>query len=126
MPLHRLFLTLSACSGLPAVAFGAFGAHGLKNRLPTELMDVWHTAVQYQFWHTLILFAVGALLGQGMQSRLLIASGWLFASGILIFSGSLYLLALSGMRWLGAVTPVGGMCWLLAWACLAFASARGA
>ncbi len=121
-----LFITLAAASGWLAVTLGAFGAHALKSRLPADLLAIWQTAVQYQFWHTLALFGVGILLAQGsFSSRALIASGWLFACGILVFSGSLYMLALTNIRWLGAITPVGGALWLAAWACLCRAALRG-
>jgi uncharacterized membrane protein YgdD (TMEM256/DUF423 family) len=125
-----IFITIASISGFLAVALGAFGAHGLKNRLPADLMAVWQTAVQYQFWHTLALFGVGILLTQGLQSQHLTSkwlstSGWLFTVGIVIFSGSLYVLALSGIRWLGAITPIGGALWLVAWACLCYASTKG-
>ncbi|HQQ63809.1 MAG TPA: DUF423 domain-containing protein [Pseudomonadales bacterium] len=126
MKLPSLFITLAAASGLLAVALGAFGAHALKARLPADLLAIWQTAVQYQFWHTLALFGVGILLAQGsFSSRALAASGWLFAGGILIFSGSLYVLALTNIRWLGAITPVGGALWLAAWACLCRAASQG-
>lgn len=121
----NLFIALASASGFVAVALGAFGAHGLKQRLPPDLLAVWQTAVQYQFWHTLALFGVAILLSHGEQSRPLTASGWLFASGILIFSGSLYLLCLSNQRWLGAITPIGGALWLLGWACLCYSALRG-
>lgn len=119
------FIACAAISGFVAVALGAFGAHGLKNHLSADLMAVWQTAVQYQFWHTLALFGVGILLMQGFQSRLLTASGWLFLAGIVLFSGSLYALCLSGVRWLGAITPIGGTLWLLAWGCLVYAGFKG-
>jgi uncharacterized membrane protein YgdD (TMEM256/DUF423 family) len=122
MPLSSSpFILLAAISGFLAVALGAFGAHGLKDRLPADLLAVWQTAVQYQFWHTLALLAVGILLAQGTQARALSVSGWLFAAGIAMFSGSLYVLCLSGIRWLGAITPIGGVLWLIAWGCLAYA-----
>lgn len=120
----RLFLTLAAFSGLLAVVLGAFGAHGLKQRLPADLMAVYQTGVQYHFWHTLALLGVGILLLQGVQGKLLVASGWLFAAGIVLFSGSLYVLAISGVRWLGAITPIGGVLWIVGWACLALAAWR--
>lgn len=126
MPLPSLFIALAAGSGFLAVALGAFGAHGLKHRLPADLMAVWQTAVQYQFWHTLALFGVALWLAHGQSGRSLVASGWLFAAGILVFSGSLYLLCLSGQRWLGAVTPIGGTLWLAGWACLLHAAIKGA
>jgi len=131
VPTAQLFIAMASISGFLAVGFGAFGAHGLKNRLPAELLDVWHTAAQYQFWHTLVLLGIGILLSQGsslqnFQSKYLVVSGWLFAAGILIFSGSLYFLCLSGVRWLGAITPIGGTLWLAAWACLCYSAIKSA
>lgn len=122
----HIFIAIASASGFFAVMLGAFGAHALKNRLPADLMAIWQTAVQYQFWHTLALLGVGILLTQGIQSKSLTASGWLFTAGIVVFSGSLYILSLSGIRWLGAITPVGGALWLAAWACLCYAATRGA
>jgi uncharacterized membrane protein YgdD (TMEM256/DUF423 family) len=122
----NLFLALAAANGFLAVALGAFGAHGLKNRLSPDLMAIWHTAVQYHFWHTLALFGVATYLFQNNTSKILVCSGWLFAAGILIFSGSLYLLCLTGQRWLGAVTPIGGTLWLLAWGCLCYSAVNQA
>ena len=115
------FLTLAATSGLLAVAFGAFGAHALRNRLDTYAMDIFETAVQYQFYHSLALLCVGLLALNQPGMVLLKSSGWLFVVGIVIFSGSLYLLSLTGLRWLGAVTPVGGLALIAGWACLAAA-----
>ncbi|HSC75256.1 MAG TPA: DUF423 domain-containing protein [Pseudomonadales bacterium] len=131
MPTAQLFIVMASISGFLAVVLGAFGAHGLKNRLAPDLMDVWHTAVQYQFWHTLVLLGLGILLLQGallqnFQAKYLVASGWLFAAGIVIFCGSLYILCLSGVRWLGAITPVGGVLWLAAWACLCYSAFKSA
>ena len=123
-PLHP-FIALAAANGLLAVALGAFGAHGLKNRLPADLLAVWQTAVQYHFWHTLALFGIGILLSHGHTTRLLHTSGWLMLAGIVLFSGSLYLLCLSGVRWLGAITPIGGTLWLIAWGCLCYAAWKG-
>jgi uncharacterized membrane protein YgdD (TMEM256/DUF423 family) len=120
----RWFITAAAVSGFLAVAIGAFGAHGLKQRLSPDLMAVYQTGVQYHFWHTLALLAVGIMLSVGLQNRWLVASGGLFAGGIVLFSGSLYLLALTGIRGLGAITPLGGLLWLVAWACLAYGSWR--
>ena len=129
MPTAQLFIAMASISGFLAVGFGAFGAHGLKNRLSAELLDVWHTAAQYQFWHTLALLGIGILLSQGsqlpnLQAKYLVISGWLFTAGIVIFSGSLYILCLSGVRWLGAITPIGGTLWLAAWACLCYSALK--
>lgn len=126
MPTAQLFIVIASISGFLAVVLGAFGAHGLKNRLTPDLMDTWHTAVQYHFWHTLALLGIGILLNQGLPPKWLTLSGWLFTTGIVIFSGSLYILCLSGVRWLGAITPIGGTLWLAAWACLCYSAAKGA
>ena len=115
------FLSLAAASGMLAVAFGAFGAHALRNRLDAYAMDIFETAVQYQFYHSLALLGVGLLALNQPGMALLKSSGWLFVVGIVIFSGSLYLLSLTGLRWLGAVTPVGGLALIAGWACLAAA-----
>ena len=104
-----------------AVALGAFGAHALKARLAPDMAAVWQTAVQYHAWHALALLAVGILLAQDPGCAGLVWSGWLFAAGIVLFSGSLYALALTGLRGLGAVTPLGGVAWLGGWAALAWA-----
>lgn len=118
------FLFVAALSGFLAVALGAFGAHGLKARLSEDMMAVYQTAVQYHFYHTLALLAVAVLLAGGLQSAALRAGGWLFAAGIVVFSGSLYALALSGVRVLGAVTPLGGLLFLAGWVALAAAAYR--
>ncbi|MGB0466873.1 MAG: DUF423 domain-containing protein [Pontibacterium sp.] len=116
----RFFLFCASVSGFTAVALGAFGAHGLRGRLPSHLMDVFQTAVQYQFYHTLALLAVVLLACTGVtySERALSLAGWGFLIGILLFSGSLYLLALTGTHWLGAVTPIGGLAFLTGWAAL--------
>ena len=90
------------------------------------MLAVWHTAVQYQAWHALALLACGLLMAQRRERapRMLRAAAWLFAAGIVLFSGSLYALALTGERWLGAITPLGGVAFLAGWAALAWAAAR--
>ena len=118
----KLFITLASLSGMLAVAFGAFGAHALKGRLDDYAQGVFQTAVQYHFYHSLALLAVGVIAISYPQATLLRSSGWLFVVGIIIFSGSLYLLSLSGLRWLGAVTPLGGLAFIAGWGCLAAAS----
>ncbi|TNF33949.1 MAG: DUF423 domain-containing protein [Gammaproteobacteria bacterium] len=120
----QLFIGLAGVSGFLAVALGAFGAHALKQRLPEDLLAIYHTAVQYQFWHTAALLAVGLLLLHFPQQVLLKYSGWAFVAGVVIFSGSLYVLAFTGTRWLGAITPIGGVAFLLGWALLALAMFR--
>lgn len=119
----QFFLAASAISGFIAVALGAFGAHALKQRLSADMLAVYETAVQYHFYHTLALLAVAALMVGGAQGLKL--SAVLFLVGTLIFSGSLYALALSGVKILGAVTPIGGLCLLAGWACLTYTAIKG-
>jgi uncharacterized membrane protein YgdD (TMEM256/DUF423 family) len=114
----RFFLTAGALMGFLGVALGAFGAHGLRGRLEPRMLEIFHTGVTYQMYHTLALIAFGALLHWYPANKLLIASGYSFLVGILIFSGSLYILALTGIGWLGAITPLGGLAFLLGWALL--------
>lgn len=118
----KLFITLASLSGMFAVILGAFGAHALKSRFDAYALGVWETAVQYHFYHALALLAVGVLALSQPQTTLLKSSGWLFLVGTLVFSGSLYILALTGTKWLGAVTPLGGLAFIGGWACLATAS----
>ncbi|MHA7815860.1 MAG: DUF423 domain-containing protein [Pseudohaliea sp.] len=118
----KLFLSLGALAGLLAVAFGAFGAHALRGRLDDYARGVFETAVQYHFYHALALALVGVLLLSQPATALLKSSGWLFLIGIAVFSGSLYLLAITGIKWLGAVTPIGGLAFIAGWGCLAAAA----
>jgi uncharacterized membrane protein YgdD (TMEM256/DUF423 family) len=117
----RVFISLAALSGCLAVAFGAFGAHALKDRLSGDMLQVFQTGVSYQMYHALALLAVGVLLARfsSQGSTLLSAAGWLFVAGSVLFSGSLYLLSLTGTTWLGAITPLGGVAFLLGWLALA-------
>ncbi len=115
----KLFITLASLSGMLAVLLGAFGAHALKGRLDDYALGVFETAVQYHFNHSLALLAVGILAMSQPQTLLLKSSGWLFLLGIVVFSGSLYLLSITGERWLGAITPLGGLAFIAGWACLA-------
>lgn len=117
----QLSFVLGALGGLLSVAFGAFGAHALRDRLDAYSLGVYETAVQYQFYHSLALLVTALLLVQFPTSTLLKSSVLLFLLGILVFSGSLYILSFSGMRWLGAVTPLGGLAFIAAWGCLAAA-----
>ena len=112
-----LFLRLAAASAFIVVGLGAFGAHGLRSMLDAARLGTWETAVQYQMFHVLALLVVG-LLARDHESVLLRWSGWSFVLGTLLFSGSLYVLALTGLRWLGMITPLGGVCFLLGWALL--------
>jgi uncharacterized membrane protein YgdD (TMEM256/DUF423 family) len=120
----RLALTLAASLLLVAVAAGAFGAHALKATLSPEAQAVYQTAVQYQFWHALGLLGVAILLTLRPANGSLAVAAWLLVTGTLLFSGSLYLLAITGMRGLGAVTPFGGLAWIGAWAMLIRAAWR--
>jgi len=122
--MERTFLALGAFSAGLAVAAGAFGAHGLRGRLSPELMAVFETAARYHMYHALALLAVAWAAGR-LRGRGVAAAGWLFVAGTLLFSGSLYLLALGGPAWLGAVTPLGGLCFLVGWAVLAWSAGRG-
>ena len=117
------FVALGAFSGLIAVALGAFAAHALKARLDAQLLATFETGARYQMYHALALLAVG-LLSEQASSRLLTASGVLFVAGTLLFSGSLYALALTGTRWFGAITPFGGVAFVIGWLCLALAAWR--
>ncbi len=116
--LPKLFLTITAASGALAVILGAFGAHALKARLDEQALAVWQTAVQYHFVHTLALLGLSILMQQTTRSSALTTSAVLFTLGMLFFSGSLYLLALGGPRWLGPVTPLGGALFIAAWSSL--------
>jgi len=109
------FLFLSAICGLTGVAMGAFGAHGLKAILSAEMMAVYKTAVDYQMWHALGLGVIAVFSQLSPDSGHLNKAGWLMFSGILLFSGSLYLLATLNIKWLGMITPIGGLCFLAAW-----------
>jgi uncharacterized membrane protein YgdD (TMEM256/DUF423 family) len=117
------FSALGAASAGLAVAAGAFGAHALRARLPADLLAVFETAARYQMYHALALLAV-AWLADRRGTTPVKAAGWLFVAGTVIFSGSLYTLALSGVRALGAITPLGGVCFLAGWLCLGLAFAR--
>ncbi|WP_137974708.1 DUF423 domain-containing protein [Pseudomonas sp. F(2018)] len=119
----RVFLLLAALAGFTGVALGAFAAHGLKGQLSTEYLAVFQTGVHYQLVHALALSGV-ALLAERLPGRLLTAAGSLFAVGILLFSGSLYALTLSGLGKLGMITPLGGLCFLAGWLCLGLAAWR--
>ncbi|WGK61817.1 DUF423 domain-containing protein [Halopseudomonas sp. SMJS2] len=112
----KILLLLASLSGFTGVALGAFAAHALRSRLPENMLGVFETGVQYQLWHTAALIGVALLLLRWPESLLFKTSGALFVVGILLFSGSLYLMALGGLR-LGIVTPVGGVCFLAAWVC---------
>jgi uncharacterized membrane protein YgdD (TMEM256/DUF423 family) len=119
--MNRTFLFIAALAGFVGVALGAFGAHFLKARLSTEMLAVFETGVRYHLIHAVALLATAALTGRASE-RLLAAAGWLFTGGIVLFSGSLYVLALTGITTLGAITPLGGLAFLAGWACLLIAA----
>ena len=120
----KLFFSLGALLGAAAVVLGAFGAHALKARLSPEMLAVWQTAVQYHFWHVLALLAVGGIALRLPDNPWLHGAAVLFAVGILLFCGSLYLLAAGAPRGLGMVTPLGGLSFILGWLALAVAVLR--
>ena len=119
MTVERLFFALGAASAFIAVALGAFAAHGLKARLGADLLATFEIGVRYQMFHALALLAV-AWASTRWPGALVLASGWLFVAGTVLFSGSLYALALSGVRGLGLITPFGGLAFLAGWLCLAW------
>lgn len=114
MTTDRLFGALGALLALMSVAAGAFGAHALRPRVSADMLAVFETAAKYQMYHALALIVVG-LAHARWGSAALTWAGWLFVAGTAVFSGSLYILALTGTRWWGAVTPIGGVCLLLGW-----------
>ncbi|HUK21461.1 MAG TPA: DUF423 domain-containing protein [Gemmatimonadales bacterium] len=116
--MDRLFAVCGALSGAAGVAAGAFGAHALRSRLPPDLLAVFETGARYQLYHALALVAVGLALGRWPAAPVR-AAGWLFLAGTVLFSGSLYVLALTGARWFGAITPLGGLCLIAGWLALA-------
>lgn len=120
----RRFAFTGSVAALIAVAAGAFGAHALRQRLAPDLLAVFETRVRHQMYHALGLLAV-AWAASRWNAHQIGWAGWLFLAGIIVFSGSLYALSLTGVRWLGAVTPLGGLCFLAGWICLAWGIASG-
>ncbi len=123
--MERLFLVIGSLFGVLAVALGAFAAHGLQARLSADLLQTFETGARYQMYHALALLAAGLVIPRYPGAGLVTTAGWLFVAGIVIFSGSLYLLALTGQRWLGAITPIGGLAFIAGWLCLALGVWRG-
>ena len=121
--MDRLFFALGSASALVAVGAGAFGAHGLRARLAPDLLAVFETAARYQMYHAFALMAV-AWAATRWPGPWPARAGWLFLVGTLLFSGSLYALALTGVRWLGAITPLGGAAFLAGWVCLLLGALR--
>ena len=119
----RIFLSIAAILAGLAVAAGAFASHALKEKLTERALEIFETGAKYQMYHALALLVVGLLLSRAQTPQtLLIAAGNAFIVGIVIFSGSLYGLSLSGIKWLGAITPLGGAAFLIGWGCLAIAA----
>lgn len=116
--MSKWFAVIAALNGFLAVGLGAFGAHGLKGKIPNHLFEAYQTAVQYHFYHVFALLFVAVLGFINLNGRFVTASGWLFIIGTLFFSGSLYFLALGGPKILGPITPLGGLCFLIGWLCL--------
>ena len=115
----RQFIIIGAVFGFLGVGLGAFGAHLLKQKLSPDLFDIFEVGVRYHMYHALALIGVGLVAAQWPGTAIGL-SGWAFTAGIVIFSGSLYVLALSGTRWLGAITPIGGLAFLAGWVLLAY------
>src|SRR5215212_4934789 len=118
--IHRMdktFMFIGALMGAVGVAIGAFGAHGLRGRLSPEMLAVFETGVRYHLYHALAIVATAAVLPR-IDGRAVVIAGWSFTTGIVLFSGSLYALALSGVTTLGAITPLGGLAFLIGWALL--------
>ncbi len=121
--MERLWFALGSLLTMSAVMTGAFAAHALEDRLSPDDLDTWQTAARYHIYHALALLAV-AWAAERWGGGLVTAAGWLFVVGILLFSGSLYALSISGVRALGAITPLGGLCFIIGWALLALAAIR--
>ncbi|HRW08452.1 MAG: DUF423 domain-containing protein [Caldilineaceae bacterium] len=124
--MDRLFFALGSLLGGLGVAIGAFGAHAMRGRITEDLLANYETGVRYHFYHALALFAVVVAIQRWPSSTLPVVAGWLFIVGVIIFSGSLYLMAFTGLRWLGAITPIGGVALIAAWVCLLWVAWRGA
>jgi uncharacterized membrane protein YgdD (TMEM256/DUF423 family) len=120
----KTFVFLGALNAFLAVALGAFGAHGLEGKIPDRYLEIWKTAVQYQMFHALGLFAVGLLLGKFPQAGLVSTAGWIMFIGIVLFSGSLYVLSVTQIKPLGAITPFGGVAFLIAWVLIGYAAMK--
>lgn len=121
--MDRFFFTAGAIMAFLAVALGAFGAHALKNRLTPDMLDIFEVGVRYHTYHALGLLAVAWATSRWPESNVT-AAGWAFIVGIIIFSGSLYILSMTGMRWFGAITPLGGLAFLIGWAILVWSLGR--
>ena len=124
MIVTRIFLAIASMFGGISVVLGAFASHALKDRLSTNSLAIWETGTKYQMYHALALMLVAILVSRFPDSTLLTLAGYAFIIGTFIFSGSLYALTLTGIKWLGAITPIGGMAFIVGWLCLALATWR--
>ena len=122
--MNKRFFIIAALLGALSVALGAFAAHGLKPRLDAQLLANWETGVRYQFYHTFALFVAAWLVSRLPDCKGARVAGWLFIAGVALFSGSLYLMALTNMRWLGMITPFGGIAFVGGWILLAVAASK--
>ena len=121
----RIFLTIAGTLGGISVILGAFASHALKEKLSDRALEIWETGTKYQMYHALALILVALLLSRlTTDSTALVIAGYAFIAGIILFSGSLYALSLSGIKLLGAITPLGGVAFIIGWACLAIAAWR--
>ncbi len=118
----RIFLAIASALGGISVVLGAFATHGLRDRLSDRALAIWETGTKYQMYHALALILIALLISRFPNSTPLIVAGFAFIAGIFIFSGSLYALSLSGIKWLGAITPLGGVAFIIGWICLALAA----
>jgi len=120
----KVFIIIGAINAFLAVALGAFGAHGLEGKIPEKYLEVWKTGVTYQMFHALGLIAIGLIAKHIQSSSLMSWSGWLMFIGIILFSGSLYILSVTRISVLGAITPFGGVAFLVSWVLLIIAAAK--
>lgn len=118
----RIFLAIASVLGGISVILGAFASHALKDRLSDRALEIWETGTKYQMYHALALILIALLITRLPASTSLLVAGYAFIAGILLFSGSLYALSLSGIKWLGAITPLGGVAFIIGWICLAVAA----
>ncbi|MFN3335577.1 MAG: DUF423 domain-containing protein [Caldilinea sp.] len=123
--MERTFFIIASLFGGLSVALGAFGAHALRGRIEESLLANYQTGVSYMFYHSLALLAVAWALSRWPASSLPVWTGWLFVVGIVVFSGSLFVMAFTGLRWLGAITPIGGVAFIAGWLLLALTAWRG-
>ncbi len=120
----KMFIIIGAISAMLSVAIGAFGSHGLEGRIPEKYLEIWKTGVQYQMFHSTGLLIIGILMSKFPENTLLTWAGWLMVAGIIFFAGSLYVLALTQVGILGAITPIGGVAFIAAWLLLVIAAVK--